>query len=739
MVAAVRSLPIPAPDEVPPADPSPAPTPSPSGLKLAGQSHHMLMVPISSRSQSYDASPNLSPSHPTFTVPSASPSLGQQSGGTPSLRTRSKTLASLTTSSQNSLADMSPLELHLPKDSSVNGQPIEAYLYKDAMECPICFLYYPPHLNRTRCCDQSICSECFVQIKRPDPHPPDHGDPGSPTTAEGFETSEVDADSNLVSEPAACPFCVQPEFGIIYDPPPFRRGLIYVNHPSAQTVASAASAMSSSSSLSSFSGNGGLISQTNHARRRTTSMSATAPNVITTDRVRPDWAQKLSSARAHAARRSAAATALHTAAYLMGNGAQGTDPRGFAGFGRRTMLRRGSGADSPSSGMSSMQLNALALLAERHGASGARNEMNSTERGPTMLAPPPRGSSRRNRIEDLEDMMMMEAIRLSLASEEERRKKEDKEAKKEAKKKGKEMKKAAKKGALYSNSANPSSLGLDGTKASFLVEIPNVQGKGKGIDRSGSGSPSIPTSSQTVDLATATSTSAPATGNLQSYLDQIHAQSRINDVYLPAHPSGCEPQKPSHLRQTSNASSSASSFAESAPGSSKNGLAGSSSSLDASPNTGGLHIPRSDTVSDTPGTVTPGGGAGAEPMFNFRSLSAMVDDHEKEKSSIHIEEIRHEGAKLDEDGMGQSSSHEFPEVNHGGNDLKLEQSTATVKAEGALQGSSGNGAIGTPDVMVTSPSETSFHCQDKSTSHGVAEIEVVEVDRSEKSHLLLLS
>jgi protein subunit release factor B len=58
------------------------------------------------------------------------------------------------------------------------------------------------------------------------------------------------------------------------------------------------------------------------------------------------------------------------------------------------------------------------------------------ERGPMMLAPP-RDSSRRSRIEDLEDMMMMEAIRLSLASEEERKKKEDKEAKREAKKKEK--------------------------------------------------------------------------------------------------------------------------------------------------------------------------------------------------------------------------------------------------------------------------------------------------------------
>jgi hypothetical protein len=41
-------------------------------------------------------------------------------------------------------------------------------------------------------------------------------------------------------------------------------------------------------------------------------------------------------------------------------------------------------------------------------------------------------------MEDLEDMMMMEAIRLSLAAEEERKKKSEKEAAKEAKKKAKD-------------------------------------------------------------------------------------------------------------------------------------------------------------------------------------------------------------------------------------------------------------------------------------------------------------
>lgn len=33
-------------------------------------------------------------------------------------------------------------------------------------ECPICFMNYPKNMNWTRCCEQEICTECFVHIKR---------------------------------------------------------------------------------------------------------------------------------------------------------------------------------------------------------------------------------------------------------------------------------------------------------------------------------------------------------------------------------------------------------------------------------------------------------------------------------------------------------------------------------------------------------------------------------------------
>ncbi|CEP18645.1 hypothetical protein [Parasitella parasitica] len=68
----------------------------------------------------------------------------------------------------------------------------EKMLYNDAVECPICFLYYPANINYSRCCDQPICTECFVQIHRP------------------IETPSV---------PATCPYCMQENYGILYEPP----------------------------------------------------------------------------------------------------------------------------------------------------------------------------------------------------------------------------------------------------------------------------------------------------------------------------------------------------------------------------------------------------------------------------------------------------------------------------------------------------------------------------------------
>lgn len=577
--------------------------------------------------------------------------------------------------------------MQLPKDPFVNGQRIEAYLYKDAMECPICFLYYPPYLNKTRCCDQAICSECFVQIKRPDPHPPEHGDPTdppAPSSGAGLEATDEDGDDQLVSEPAACPFCVQPDFGITYESPAFRRGLTYVNQSSTHPLANATSAMSSSSSLVSATGSAGQRSPTATSRRRTTSLSATAPTVVTTDRVRPDWAQKLSTARAHAARRSAAATALHTAAYLMGNRGYTSDGRILGGYGRRSLLRRASGSDSPSGTSASAQLGMLALMSERYAANQARSG-SYAEGGPMIMAAPPRANSRRNRVDDLEDMMMMEAIRLSLAAEEERRKREEKEAKKEAKKKEKENKKAekvARKAGVYQSSAGNSDLALDTELSS-----PNMA-KGKAIDR-----------------GTVHNTTSEAS---QTQVEHDRGQLQPSDANAASMPYGSAAYRPSHLRTLSNMSSSASSTIDSPPSSLRNGVLGSSSSFEPTPNASGIDIPENEFGSEAFSSATSGGGAGTEPMFNFQSLAAMIGKEDKidPAGSPGHDEHADDGAVDHQHKRESPMSEELDQDPTDGIDT-LGQSVTTLRPNDATFDSRAKAEKATPEVKITASSRSS--------------------------------
>ena len=663
-------MPLPPADEVPPEDLDREQSSIGMRPKISEQNLNSLTVPISSRAQSYnsDSSANLSPSQPSFFLPPSSPA-----SGSTLLRGRAKTLASLTTSSKNlPQIELQPREVQLPSNPYINGQPIEAYLYKDASECPICFLYYPPYLNRTRCCDQPICSECFVQIKRPDPHPPEHADPSAPPRPP--EEMANDADQSLVSEPSACPFCVQPEFGVTFDPAPIRRGLAYANHPSSNPLARPSAAMSSSSSVASIPTSGQLSPQAAN-RRRTTSLSATAPQVITTDRVRPDWATKLASARAHAARRSAAATALHTAAYLMNNRTGSPDSRGFSGFSRRNVLRRGIGGESPSSGNSSSNLTNLAFMPDRHGQStntaGATTSQPAPDSNPSSMTIPPRQSSRRNRMEDLEEMMMMEAIRLSLASEEERRKREEKEAKKEAKKKEKEDKKAekvARKGGMYSSSANPSSGTLDSAHSG-----PITVGKGKGVAQATGEESSS-------DLNLPLSRSAPhlefSSDTAQTYLERSRAN--LNDgTSSPGFPSA--PYRPSHLRTLSNASSSSSSIIEFAP----ENVGDSRSSLEPSPNVSGLHLStpgEESSISSTPA----GGGAGTEPMFNFRSLAAIIDEDKKREQFVEYADNDPQASASGQGGESSKSAAEPQEEKNPVDTSKIVGVPAGMKDEGDI-------------------------------------------------------
>jgi hypothetical protein len=590
-------------------------------------------------SQNSDRSTTLSPSHPAFSLPSPTSPIAGSSSSTPFFRGRAKTLASLASGSRNaSQSDMAPQELTLPKDPYVNGQRVEAFLYKNAEECPICFMFYPPYINKTRCCDQPICSECFVQIRRPDPHQPEHhGDAENPPP-------EPQEEVQLVSEPAACPFCVQPEFGVSYEPPPFRRGLAY-NQQGQPPLGSATSAMSSTSSLNS-------PNVTSPTRRRATSLAVTDKTVITTDMVRPDWAKKLADARAHALRRAAAATALHNAAYMMGN-IQQHESRFALGRRRRTMF----GTDSAGSS----------------GQGTPRRDREASGEAPADLFPG-RGSSRRgNRLDDLEDLMMMEAIRLSLAAEDDRKKKEEKDAAKEAKKdhkkKAKELKKVAKAQSRVGSGFHPIEVDLDNDAVAGSL---SSAGKGKEVDRTGGSAGFNPMTEPTSTINTAASRDDP-----QKHLEDSRAQmerERSSSANLtPFDPFNEPSSHRSALRNLSNASSSASSFAESYQNSlrqnDQNHLA-PGSSAGPSPNGSGISLDQADNDN-------------TEPMFNFSSLAQGIAQEENEKDGVpqYIENVAgttERSTKNTSNGLHPSSA---LEGNPPGYKHALEDSTPTIKPE----------------------------------------------------------
>lgn len=211
-------------------------------------------------------------------------------------------------------------------------------VYRDCEECPICFLHYPKKFNKTTCCGQYICSECFVQLKRADPH--------FPHDEESNTDSETDPEK-LISEVVKCPFCAFDNFTISYEAEPgFRVGLDTDIKPN------------------SFTSSNVKVDE-----------KPSIPKLIGVDDIRPDWEQKLFSARSRMARRSAAATAMH----------------------------------------------ATSLITEE-------DDYDDTLRGSFLTSQRRRSSrtsrSQRQQAEQLEQLMIEETIRLSLLDEEERQRRE---------------------------------------------------------------------------------------------------------------------------------------------------------------------------------------------------------------------------------------------------------------------------------------------------------------------------
>lgn len=263
-------------------------------------------------------------------------------------------------------------------------------LYKNLVECPICFLYYPDNLNLSRCCLQPICTECFVQIKRLDPHTP-HDDPANDNP------NSEELPHTLISEPANCPYCAMTDFGVIFEknlavntginglPPGEYKASndgniadINVEHVhEADDKALDDSAIQSTSPSSDISIKPKMVEK----RKRRSSMPANSPKVVTIDQIRPDWEVKLASARNKLARKAAAALAIHASNLIIN---PDTDVPEYD-----TRRRRN---------------------ASRIQESSSNN--NSGDATPSN-----------SRLQTVEDRMIEEALRLSILDEEERRRK----------------------------------------------------------------------------------------------------------------------------------------------------------------------------------------------------------------------------------------------------------------------------------------------------------------------------
>ncbi|KAJ7632448.1 hypothetical protein FB45DRAFT_503497 [Roridomyces roridus] len=245
----------------------------------------------------------------------------------------------------------------------------EATVYRGAVECPICFLYYPPNINHSRCCDQAICTECFVQIKRSEP------------TA-----------THLVSEPAACPYCVQENFGVVYSPPPWRAGI----------------GSEGSHSLWSDSPKGSQQSIETSGpypthKRRQKSFSADSPEVVLIDHIRPDWEAKLAAVRAAVTRRA-----------------------------NRRIIMRQVGDRLIPVGVTSGRVHALSPE-EAAQAAEAGSDASGSRRSRRRQQAPANGNFEQfvgMGGQELEELMIMEAMRLSLLDHEEQQRKEAEEKKK---------------------------------------------------------------------------------------------------------------------------------------------------------------------------------------------------------------------------------------------------------------------------------------------------------------------
>jgi len=247
-------------------------------------------------------------------------------------------------------------------------------------------------------------------------------------------------------------------------------------------------------------------------------------------------------------------------------------------------------------------------------------------------------------MEDLEDMMFLEAVRLSLVTEEERKRKAEKEEKqaekvekKEAKKREKEERKAAKAAARTGgpyegsrsghSSASGSTLSLAGLtrkRGNSAASNLRVEASVSNANAAAVNSNALPglsaSDASSRDKGKAVDRGLPATSEEPGAEPSLGAAAVASGSVPRPIPSPHQSVGPSHLRQMSSASSVSSAIGDSQPGSF------SSPSHLQDPRGSGLSLGSRSGVSEDGGDQDrdKDPSASAEPMFNFRSLAEVV-------------------------------------------------------------------------------------------------------------------
>lgn len=267
--------------------------------------------------------------------------------------------------------------------------------------------------------------------------------------------------------------------------------------------------------------------------------------------------RKLQNAREHAARRAAAATALHTAAYTSTgiNSRFHSQPIRHLPTIRRNVLRRaghvigghGSNGAAESSTSASVlgptrQLPSAPVAVGMSSAAAATQDGGSGDRDPTGSglgsSVPSVADIRQTRVNRTEEMMVSEAIRRSIISEEERMRKEIKGARKEAKKRQKEAKKAdkqAKKMGANSKSASAANLSLPSTSMTNVHAHPSSSERNLvGTSGSGSHSGSISASESSKGKAAAKPELSVGSEGVNSSRHDLSTQTSKSESFRPS-------------------------------------------------------------------------------------------------------------------------------------------------------------------------------------------------------------